>query len=204
MTTAQEPNGPARLSPLGVGAVVDAACTLIERDGLAGFSMRKLGRELSVDPMAVYHYVPNKGALLALVTDRTLAAMEPPDSDIAWEEWVREWALRYWDIVARHRDLIVAGLSDPEIGAGGLPLTRQLIAAVARSGLPEDLVEATTFVIVDAVHGSALGVASLADRSEGRAEAKRLFEVGLDTIVAGIAARSRATPENGNRSIDRP
>ncbi len=190
----------ARTSPLGVDTVVAAACAIIERDGLAGFSMRKLGRELSVDPMAVYHYVPNKTALLALVTDRTLATMDPPDPDIPWEEWIREWALRYWDIVARHRDLIVAGLSDPEIGAGGMPLTRQLVVAVARSGLAGDLVEATAFVIVDAVHGSALGVASLADRSEGRVEARRLFEIGLDTILSGIATRADAPPADDNRS----
>lgn len=154
--------------------------------------MRKLGRELSVDPMAVYHHVENKAALLALVTARTIGAMELPEPDAPWDEWVRHWALRYWEVAVTHRDLILAGLSDPEVGAGGLPSTERLIAAVSRSGLPEHLVEPSAFVVVDAVHGSALGVAALSSRSADRADARRLFEIGLDTIVSGMAARAAA------------
>ncbi len=152
--------------------------------------MRKLGRELSVDPMAVYHHVPSKTALLKLVMARTVGTMEPPDADAPWDESVRQWALRYWDVAVENRDLVLAGLSEPEIGAGGLPSTQRLIEAIANSGLPERLLEPCAFVIVDAVHGSALGIAVLNDASDGRIGAKDLFEAGLDTIIAGIAART--------------
>jgi AcrR family transcriptional regulator len=165
---------------------------IIERDGLAGLSMRKLGRELSVDPMAVYHHVPNKRTLLALVTARTIGTMETPDPDAEWDAWVRQWAIGYWEVATANRDLILAGMSDPDIGAGGLPSTRQLIAAIARSGLPKPLVEPSAFIVVDAVHGAALGVAAVSDRSEDQSNAKRVFEVGLDMILSGIAARARS------------
>lgn len=152
--------------------------------------MRKLGRELSVDPMAVYHHVPNKRTLLSLVTARTIGTMEMPDPNEAWDAWVRQWAISYWEVAAGHRDLILAGLSDPEVGAGGLPSTRQLIAAIARSGLPDHLLEPSAFIVVDAVHGAALGVAVLSDRTEDRANARRAFEIGLDIILSGIATRA--------------
>lgn len=193
MTTSESPApSTTRPSALGIDSIVDAACALIERCGLPGFSMRKLGAELSVDPMAVYHHVPNKTELLALVTARTIGAMEPPDPGLPWDEWVRRWALRYWDVASAHRDLILAGLSDPRIGAGGLPSTETLINAVSRSGLPAHLVEPNAFIVVDAIHGSALGVATLSDGSADRTNARGLFNVGLDTIVSGIAARARA------------
>jgi AcrR family transcriptional regulator len=180
-----------RTNPLGVERIVDAACRIVERDGLGGLSMRKLGAELEVDPMAVYHHVADKRELLALVTARTIGGMAPPDPAAPWDIRVRQWATRYWELVVGHRELTLAGLADPVIAAGGLPSTEPLVAAIADSGLPADLVEPTAFIVVDAVHGAALGVGS-PGRHDGDdlAPPKAAFEVGIDTIVAGIAARA--------------
>jgi TetR/AcrR family tetracycline transcriptional repressor len=185
-----------RSTPLSVERIVDAACRIIERDGLAGLSMRKLGAELDVDPMAVYHHVTDKRELLALVTARTIGTMAPPDPAETWDVRVRQWALNYWELVAEHRDLTLAGLADPAIAAGGLPSTESLLAAIADSNLQADLVEPTAFIVVDAVHGAALsGVAIGAGASRSRELARRRtsFAIGLDTIVAGIAARAEST-----------
>ena len=124
-----------RPTPLSVERIVDAACLIVERDGLAGLSMRKLGAELAVDPMAVYHHVADKRQLLALVTARTIGTMSPPDPAASWDSRVRQWAMSYWELVANHRELTLAGLADPEIAAGGLPSTAPLVAAIADSGL---------------------------------------------------------------------
>jgi AcrR family transcriptional regulator len=182
-----------RQAPLSVERIVDAACRIVERDGLAGLSMRKLGAELDVDPMAVYHHVADKRELLALVTARTIGELAPPDPTAPWDERVREWATSYWDVVARHRDLTLAGLADPGIAAGGRASTGPLVAAIADSGLPADLAEPTAFLVVDAVHGSALGAApdgSTRTRTRELARLRAAFAVGLDTIIAGIAARA--------------
>ncbi len=59
--------------------------------------------------------------------------------------------------------------------------------------LPAELVEPTAFIVVDAVHGAALsGVPTGTGRSRSRelARLRATFAVGLDTIVAGIAARA--------------
>lgn len=44
--------------------ILSTALALIDRDGLDAFTMRRLGAELGVDPMAVYRHLPNKGAVL--------------------------------------------------------------------------------------------------------------------------------------------
>ena len=128
---------PPRPPPLTVERIVDAACTLAARDGLAGLSMRRLGAALGVDPMAVYHHVASKRELLTLVTAQTLGSMPPPDRGAPWADQVRQWATQYWDLVVAHRDLTLAGLADSSIAAGGLPSTEPLITAVAASGLPD-------------------------------------------------------------------
>ncbi len=180
--------------PLTVERIVDAACLIIERDGLRGLSMRKLGAHLDVDPMAVYHHVADKRELLALVTTRTIGAMVPPDPTAAWDVRTRQWAIRYWELVVENRELTLAGLADPDIAAGGLPSTEPLLAAIADSGLRADLIEPNAFLVVDVVHGAALSVGAPGRHDSNDVGALRTaFEVGIDTILAGITARTHAS-----------
>jgi TetR/AcrR family tetracycline transcriptional repressor len=193
MTPPTPPTPPTpRPNPLSTDRIVETACRIIDRDGLRGLSMRKLGAELGVDPMAVYRHVADKRELLTLVTARTVGTMAPLDPSASWDLRVRQWALSYWDLVVAHRELTLAGLADPQIASGGLPATEHLVAAVADSGLPPDLVEPNAFIVVDAVHGAALAMGAPNRGGDGDRRAMRAaFGVGLDTIVTGIAARAR-------------
>jgi hypothetical protein len=95
-------------------------------------------------------------------------------------------------IVSRGGWVSPTGPGRPEIAAGGLPSTEPLVAAIADSGLPADLVEPTAFIVVDAVHGAALGVGSPGrDDGDDLTALKAAFEIGIGTIVAGIAARAQ-------------
>ncbi|MBI5088335.1 MAG: TetR/AcrR family transcriptional regulator [Actinobacteria bacterium] len=180
-----------RTEPLSVDTIVDAACALIARDGLAKLSMRRLGAALEVDPMAVYHHVPNKRELLSLVTGRVVGAMELPAGDAPWHERVRGWARAYWQVVVANRDVVSAGLADPVVASGGMPLVAPLTEAVADSGIGHDLVEANVWLVVDFVHGAALGAAApLRHADDDLTPLVQAFEAGLDTIVTGIAARA--------------
>lgn len=179
-----------RRQKLDVGRIVDAARDAIADDGLARFSMRRLGARLGVDPMAVYHHVGSKRQLLSLVMGRVVAAIGPPPACAPWDLAVRHWASAYWEIVAANRELVAAGLADPEIAAGGIPAVAPLHAAVAASGLPEELVDANVYLVVDFVHGSALGSSEPLYGDGATHPVRALFDSGLDTIIAGIANRA--------------
>lgn len=56
-------------SVLSVPRIVNQAIGLLDREGVERFSMRRLGHELGVDPMAIYHHLPNKAALFDAVVD---------------------------------------------------------------------------------------------------------------------------------------
>jgi len=76
--------------------VVCAALAIVDRDGLDGFSMRKLGAELGVDPMAAYYYFPNKAAVLDGIVDAVQAEIPPlPADDAPWDVRLREM-VRAW------------------------------------------------------------------------------------------------------------
>ncbi|MCU1401451.1 MAG: putative TetR family transcriptional regulator [Acidimicrobiales bacterium] len=194
-----------RTDPLTVDAIVDAACALINDTGLAALSMRRLGAALGVDPMAVYHHVPNKRDLLSLVTARVIRTMPMPAADAPWKERVQGWAMAYRDVAVANRDLVAARLADPVVAAGGVPLVAPLAGALVDSGIALDLVEPNVWLIVDFVHGAALGAGEPRDRTDEDIDPHRwAFAVGLDTIVAGIAACAAANGHKDSPSSVQP
>ncbi len=75
------PKRKAKTDPgLGRERIVAAALRLIEREGLAAFSMRKLGEALGVEAMSLYHFFPSKQHLVDALVDNAIASIEfPPE-----------------------------------------------------------------------------------------------------------------------------
>ncbi|WP_336660193.1 TetR/AcrR family transcriptional regulator [Leucobacter sp. USHLN153] len=58
--------------------VISTAVRVLDAQGLEGCSMRRVAAELDVQPSALYHHVPNKQSLLALMADAIVAGVLPP------------------------------------------------------------------------------------------------------------------------------
>lgn len=58
---------------------MDVALDIIDSDGLDALTMRRLGRDLGVDPMMIYRHVPDKDSLLDLMLERVRSRMHIPD-----------------------------------------------------------------------------------------------------------------------------
>jgi TetR/AcrR family transcriptional regulator, tetracycline repressor protein len=58
--------------------ILDAALDLIDADGIDAFSMRRLGAHLGVDPMAVYHHIGGKRAIVLALVERVFAGFAVP------------------------------------------------------------------------------------------------------------------------------
>ncbi len=113
-----------------------------------------------------------------------------PAAEDAWDVRVRGWADAYWAVVVANRDLVAAGLADPVVAAGGIPLVAPLTEAVTDSGIRAALVEPNVWLVVDFVHGAALGAAApLRHADDDLTPLRAAFAAGLDTIVAGITAQ---------------
>lgn len=55
--------------PLSRERIAEAALELVDTVGVEKFTMRALGGHLGVDPMAIYHYLPNKEAVFDAVVE---------------------------------------------------------------------------------------------------------------------------------------
>ncbi|SHH28036.1 transcriptional regulator, TetR family [Jatrophihabitans endophyticus] len=78
MTSRRTPSGDVRR------ALVDAAVTVLERDGVAGLTVRAVAGEAKVAPMGVYNHLDGKAGLLLAVLQRGFDALRdavtPPRS----------------------------------------------------------------------------------------------------------------------------
>lgn len=50
--------------------IADAALAILESEGAAAVSMRRVAQAVGITPMAIYHHFPNREALLNTITDR--------------------------------------------------------------------------------------------------------------------------------------
>ncbi len=84
--------------------IARTALGLTDEGSLASLSMRKLGNELGVEAMSLYHYIDNKDDLLDAVLDSLYAEVQLP-VDVPAEDW--ETAIRlglssFHDVLVRH------------------------------------------------------------------------------------------------------
>ena len=92
----KEPRPRGRPPRLTRERVVEAALALVDREGVDALSMRRLGRELGVEGMALYRYVSDKDELLRAVGKLVLAdlELELPGRG-SWKERIRA-AVHAW------------------------------------------------------------------------------------------------------------
>jgi len=87
---------------LDKNVILEAAFDLLSREGEAGFSVRKLGARIGVDPMTVLHHFGSKEELLRRIADRALATVELPLPSDDWRADLRHVAVAYRDLAHRY------------------------------------------------------------------------------------------------------
>ncbi|MFE7562470.1 TetR/AcrR family transcriptional regulator [Kitasatospora sp. NPDC057500] len=96
-------------------ALARAALRVLERDGLAGLSMRKVAAEVGVKAASLYWHIRNKEELLDLLNDALMADVEPPPRTGDWRVQLRGYCERYRAHLLGRRDAakVVAGRLAP-------------------------------------------------------------------------------------------
>jgi len=83
--------------------IVATAVALADAEGLESVSMRRLGTELRVDPMAVYNHIANKDELLDAMADHVVAKIEVISGGGDWRPALRAQVLRAREVLRQHR-----------------------------------------------------------------------------------------------------
>lgn len=101
--TAQTSSSTHRRLPLTRERVLRTAIERADRGGLEAMSMRKLGQELGVEAMALYHHFASKDVLIDAMLDLVFAEIDLPMIGAEWQSEMRRRAISLHDVLARHR-----------------------------------------------------------------------------------------------------
>jgi len=88
---------PSERVPLDRDKIVTAALAFIDRHGLPGLSMRRLGSMLGVEAMSLYRYLPGREQLLDAIVERIIDQMRE-DNDVlehpehGWQDFLQRLA----------------------------------------------------------------------------------------------------------------
>ncbi|MCH5677664.1 TetR/AcrR family transcriptional regulator [Streptomyces gilvus] len=118
--------------------ITEVTVRLLDAEGLAKFSMRRLAAELHVTAMSVYWYVDTKDDLLELALDAAYGelTLPDPDTDEDWREQLRTLATEYRSLLVRHPWLSPLAGTFLNIGPNSLAFSRVMQLVIRKTGLP--------------------------------------------------------------------
>jgi TetR/AcrR family tetracycline transcriptional repressor len=176
---------------LSRGRILDAALRLVDEEGMSALTMRRLGAELGVNPMSIYHHLPGKDAVISGLVELIFSGMRVRYSEgSSWQARVRAWAEAYRGLARSHPNLVLAIVSNAAAATEAVLLVNEpLYGALDESGLPPAEVVRAADSVVDFVHGFALaeGAQPLGHPFDRRELLERL-EAG---VADGLPATSR-------------
>ncbi|KOV60032.1 TetR/AcrR family transcriptional regulator [Streptomyces sp. MMG1121] len=128
---------------------------LLDAEGLAKFSMRRLAAELNVTAMSLYWYVDTKDHLLELALDAAYGELLLPtaEDDADWREQLRSLAAEYRSLLVRHPWLSPLEGRYLNIGPRSLAFSRTVQRVIRSTGLPAHRLMSAVSAVFQFVYG---------------------------------------------------
>ena len=195
--------------------IIEAALGLIDREGIGGLTMRRVGDELAVQAPSLYNHVRSKDDLLDAVAETVMQHVDVSGfAHLSWRDALEAWAWSYYEALVAHPNLVphlavAFGRLDNYLNRAD-----QVYAGLLGQGWTPSRATRIAAAISYAVYGAALGsfasgfsakaaqfphlqdidrLRSAADRVD-RAALKMLIERFLD----GLEPLHPATGHNGS------
>jgi AcrR family transcriptional regulator len=135
--------------------IARAALDIADSEGFDAVSMRKVAQRLGAGTMTLYHYVRNKGELIALMNDAVMAEVVVPEGELAddWRAALTQIANRSHDAFSAHHWVFQKMGDDGAPGPNGMRHFEQSLRAVAGLGLDRE----QTFEVIGQVDDYVFG-----------------------------------------------
>ena len=125
-----------RRTPITVDVVVGTALGIVEREGYAALTMRRVAAVLGTGPASLYAHVVNKEDLDDLLIGRICADVELPAPDPhAWREQVVDVCHQLHDRYARYPGVSLAALATVPTDRDTLRVSEGLLGIVLAGGV---------------------------------------------------------------------
>ncbi|MFJ4973687.1 TetR/AcrR family transcriptional regulator C-terminal domain-containing protein [Streptomyces sp. NPDC088755] len=117
--------------------IIRTAIALVDAEGLAALSMRRVATEFGVSTMALYRHVPSKGELVRLMSETVFNGEPPGSRPPGWRAQLEREARWLWALYQRHPWLAraMAALTRPMASPHAMRYTERVLSALTGLGL---------------------------------------------------------------------
>ncbi|OAH15724.1 tetracycline repressor protein class E [Streptomyces jeddahensis] len=195
---------------LSTDRIVETARALVDAEGLAAVSTRRLAAELGVSGPSLYNHFRTKDEILEAVADSVSAQVDLSmfEDGRDWRTALHDWAVSYRAAITDHPNIVPVLARGPGRRPAGLRLADAVFGAMVAAGWPPAQATSIGALMRYFVMGSALGSFAggfvddesaydpsdyphlgqahlLAERQQKIDE--RAFETGLRALLDGLA-----------------
>ncbi|GAA3378148.1 TetR/AcrR family transcriptional regulator [Streptomyces sannanensis] len=139
--------------------IVEAACALVDAEGLAAVSTRRLAAELGVSGPSLYNHFRTKDEILEAVADAVSAQVDLSmfESGRDWRTALHDYAVAYRAVLTAHPQVIPLLAQGPGRRPAGLRIADVVFGAMVRAGWPAAQATHIGALMRYFITGSALG-----------------------------------------------
>ncbi len=155
-----------RRDPLTQEAIVEAAIRVLDAEGLAGFSMRRVADELDTGAASLYWHVGSKDGLFDLIFEEIIGEQvgDVPDPDPErWQEQLKEVARTMRRAILRHHDIVQLSVGRIPMGPNALRMSERVLAILRAGKVPDELAVQGYLLLISVVNGFTLDEAGYED-----------------------------------------
>ncbi|MHC0430810.1 TetR/AcrR family transcriptional regulator [Streptomyces sp. O3] len=145
-----------RRAPLNRERVLGAGIALADSEGIGALTMRRLGRELGVEGMALYNHVDNKEDLLDGMLDLVAAEIELPAVGADWQDHARQRAVSAHAALMRHPWSAPLWTSSVSLGPSRMRYLDSALRNLREADFPPDLLDRAFHTVENHIVGHAL------------------------------------------------
>ncbi|WP_416984226.1 TetR/AcrR family transcriptional regulator [Streptomyces sp. T028] len=199
---------------LSTDRIVETARALVDAEGLAAVSTRRLAAELGVSGPSLYNHFRTKDEILEAVADSVSAQIDLSmfEDGRDWRTALHDWAVSYRSALRDHPNIVPVLAQGPGRRPAGLRVADAVYGAMVASGWPPAQATSIGALMRYFIMGSALGsfAGGFVDDAEaydptdyphlGQAHLlaeqqekidERAFETGLTALLDGLATQHR-------------
>ncbi|WP_157631931.1 TetR/AcrR family transcriptional regulator C-terminal domain-containing protein [Catelliglobosispora koreensis] len=122
---------------LSQDVIVDTALKILDAEGMAAVTMRRVAEELNTGPASLYAHVSNKEELLDLIYEKVAAEIPVPEPDPErWVEQLRQLCLDSFHVLSAHNDIALVAMANLPTGPNTLKLGDAMFGIILAGGIP--------------------------------------------------------------------
>ncbi|OED44427.1 AcrR family transcriptional regulator [Chromatiales bacterium (ex Bugula neritina AB1)] len=172
---------PARKS-LTQAHIIEGAVKLADEIGVDALTIRKLATALTVKPMTIYHYVPNKESIIDGMVDKVFSEIDLPPAISDWKSAIRKRSISARTVLGKHPWAVPLMESRRAPGPATLQHHDAVLGCLRNGGLSVEMT-AHAYAMIDAfIYGFAIQEASL-PATTGE-EMSDMVDVIIETVPA--------------------